>query len=404
MRLRALVRSLKRAQSLRSLQAEIIEVNYQRPESLQIVIEGADAVVHLAGALLPRRGEALLDARLRLLRWAGISQPASSITQQGDFSLKGNLTLLPDGIALREGEGELFGSAFSGGFNYRGGENGEISLTLKSEQMDLAKLFGANGSKVTLWDFLAEKRVEDEEAPFSQSLAWLGKLHAKADISIGAISLPGLEDGALEANVALKEGVLDINRLLISSGRDINIQAAGRLTGLNSDPLGELTLAVQAGTRQGLSALGAFLNVPENILSSPEGLAAFVPVNVTAAIRSSDAEAKGLTTMLEGSVGKSDIKIKLDFAGAPANWTSGQFGIQGSITNASGKALLQQLRPQLKVSDLAGFEEGRGTLSLEANGVPESGLESKLGVCTRENIRIWKVQLAASESDPDKPD
>ena len=64
MRLRALVRSLKRAQSLRSLQAEIIEVNYQRPESLQIVIEGADAVVHLAGALLPRRGEALLDANL----------------------------------------------------------------------------------------------------------------------------------------------------------------------------------------------------------------------------------------------------------------------------------------------------------------------------------------------------
>jgi uncharacterized protein involved in outer membrane biogenesis len=318
------------------------------------------------------------DALLRLLRWAGISQLASSITQQGDFSLAGNLTLLPGGIALREGEGELFGSAFSGGFNYRGGENGEISLTLKSEQMDLAKLFGANGTKVTLWDFLAEKRVEDEEAPFSQSLAWLGKLHAKADISIGAITLPGLEDGALEANVSLKEGVLDINRLLINSGRDINIQAAGRLTGLKSDPLGELTLAVQAGTRQGLSALGAFLNVPENILSSPEGLAAFAPVNVTAAIRSSDAEAKGLTTILEGSVGKSDIKMKLDFAGAPANWTLGQLGIQGSITNASGKALLQQLRPQLKVSDLAGFDEGQGRLSLDANGVPESGLELKL--------------------------
>ncbi|MHA1164191.1 MAG: AsmA family protein [Alphaproteobacteria bacterium] len=321
------------------------------------------------------------DALLRLFRWAGVSQPANSITQQGEFLLKGKLTLRPDGIALRDGEGELFGSAFNGGFNYRGGVDGEISLTLKSERMDLARLFGSSGSKVTLRDFIAAERVESEDAPFSQSLAWLGKLQARADVSIGAISLPGLEDGVLEAKLALKEGVLDIHKLLVNSGKDLNIQAAGRLTGLNSEPQGELTLAVQAGTGQGLSALGAFLNVPENVLGSPEGLAAFAPVNVTAAIRSSEpeeSEAKGLSTLLEGTVGTSDLKMKIDFAGAPADWISGRLGVQGSMTNASGKALLQQLRPQLRTNDLAGFDEGEGTLSLEVNGVPESGMQTRL--------------------------
>lgn len=63
-RLRALVRSLERAHSLRPLRVEIIEVDYHQSESLQIAVEGADAIVHLAGALLPRRGETLIDANL----------------------------------------------------------------------------------------------------------------------------------------------------------------------------------------------------------------------------------------------------------------------------------------------------------------------------------------------------
>lgn len=75
-RLRALVRSLERAQSLRPLRAEIIEVDYRQPDSLQAAVEGADVVVHLAGALLPRRRETLLDANLETTR--AIVETASS--------------------------------------------------------------------------------------------------------------------------------------------------------------------------------------------------------------------------------------------------------------------------------------------------------------------------------------
>jgi NAD(P)-dependent dehydrogenase (short-subunit alcohol dehydrogenase family) len=67
-RLRALVRSLARAQSLPELGAEIIVVDYRRPETLREAVAGADVVVHLAGALLPRRGESLLQANVDATR------------------------------------------------------------------------------------------------------------------------------------------------------------------------------------------------------------------------------------------------------------------------------------------------------------------------------------------------
>jgi uncharacterized protein YbjT (DUF2867 family) len=75
--LRALVRSRERARSLRPLGAEIIEVDYRRLESLRKAVEGAEAIVHLAGALLPRRGETLLDANLEA---TGVVVKASSLS------------------------------------------------------------------------------------------------------------------------------------------------------------------------------------------------------------------------------------------------------------------------------------------------------------------------------------
>ena len=64
MRLRALVRPSARAQSLRALGAEMIVVDYRRPETLREAVAGAEVVVHLAGALLPRRGETLAQANV----------------------------------------------------------------------------------------------------------------------------------------------------------------------------------------------------------------------------------------------------------------------------------------------------------------------------------------------------
>jgi uncharacterized protein YbjT (DUF2867 family) len=68
MRLRALVRSSARAQSLHALGAEIIVVDYRQPETLRDALAGAEVVVHLAGALLPRRGETLVQANVDATR------------------------------------------------------------------------------------------------------------------------------------------------------------------------------------------------------------------------------------------------------------------------------------------------------------------------------------------------
>lgn len=55
---------MKRAEDLRPLAGELVEVNYRDPQSLHAGLEGADAIVHLAGALKPRRGETLQEANV----------------------------------------------------------------------------------------------------------------------------------------------------------------------------------------------------------------------------------------------------------------------------------------------------------------------------------------------------
>jgi uncharacterized protein YbjT (DUF2867 family) len=67
-RLRALVRSLARVQSLQGLGVEIIVVDYRQPETLRDAVAGAEVVVHLAGALLPRHGETLMQANVDATR------------------------------------------------------------------------------------------------------------------------------------------------------------------------------------------------------------------------------------------------------------------------------------------------------------------------------------------------
>lgn len=63
-RLRALVRDLGRSADLRDLPAELIQVDYDDAESLERAVSGADCVAHLAGSLVPRAGDSLLEANL----------------------------------------------------------------------------------------------------------------------------------------------------------------------------------------------------------------------------------------------------------------------------------------------------------------------------------------------------
>jgi uncharacterized protein YbjT (DUF2867 family) len=71
-RIRAVVRDVSRADGLRPLAAEIIEVNFHDPASLREAVEGAEALVHLPGTLWPRNGESLWDAN---------SQPAIAVIE-----------------------------------------------------------------------------------------------------------------------------------------------------------------------------------------------------------------------------------------------------------------------------------------------------------------------------------
>lgn len=58
------MRSSRSASAVRDLPAKIVRVDYRDTSSLISAFDGAEAVVHLAGALQPRRGESLYDANV----------------------------------------------------------------------------------------------------------------------------------------------------------------------------------------------------------------------------------------------------------------------------------------------------------------------------------------------------
>ncbi len=62
------MRSAARAENLRGLPAEVVEVNYADAQSLEDALKGARGVAHLAGALVPRSGDSLAESNLAITR------------------------------------------------------------------------------------------------------------------------------------------------------------------------------------------------------------------------------------------------------------------------------------------------------------------------------------------------
>lgn len=316
----------------------------------------------------------------RLMRWAGIEADPDVAAQPGEYSLKGNLTAARSMFELTDAEGNLFGSAFTGSLTYRGGENGDLNVALKSDRLDLARLLGAKASAKSLVSLfgLDGSQQENTDSEVPSSTGWLDGVRAEADVNIGAVTLTGLGESALEAKLVRSKDALDIRRLQLTSKGNVDIQAGGRLTGLSGHPQGSLTLAVQADSGAGIRSLGEFFEMPGIAERSPERLAALTPLRITAAVKSVSPESPGLDVQLEGSTGKSDLLMKVALEGKPAEWRSARIDLQGSMKNQSGIDLLQQLRPELTDADLDSFATGGGLLSIEANGVANDGLQTKL--------------------------
>ena len=313
----------------------------------------------------------------RLLRWAGVTSAPDAAKQSGAFTLAGTLAAGPQQVALEQFEGSLLDSAFNGAFSYLGGEESAVSLTLKSNRMDLAKVLGSGASAGSVWALFGAGSGPQGDGASGSGLGFLGRTRVDADVSIGEVSFAGLGTSSLDAKLTLDDGALDIRKLDLSSTSNVTIKAGGQLSDLSGKPKGSLTLAMTAADTQGIAALAKFLEIPQVDGQSPEQLAALAPLQLTSAIRSVQSEKSGLEVQLNGALGGSAVAAKLDLEGSPAAWRTSQLAINASLTNKSGLDLLQQLQPRLDKSDPAVFVGGGGALSLEASGVPETGLAAK---------------------------
>ena len=339
------------------------------------------------------------DSLSRLLRWAGMETDADLVAQQGNFAIAGKLAVLPRKFSLGEMEGDLFGSAFKGDLAYETGDQNTLSVSLQSDRMDLARVLGSKASARALLTALKGNSGEQGDAAGGSGLAgWLGKTHADADINIAAVTLAGLGETAAEMKVAFDQSSLDIKHLQLTSGTDATIQAGGRLAGLDGTPQGNITLAVQANNAKGVVAMGEFFELPALADRTPERVAALTPILLTAAVKSAEQEAPGLDVKLEGTMGKSDVVLNMDMQGLPSAWREAKLALQASLSNKNGKELLQQLRPGLTSAALEDFSAGPGAISLETNGTPAKGLDTKLVLGSGGTNASMKGKFTVGES------
>ena len=317
----------------------------------------------------------------RLLRWAGVETDASVVTQQGDFSLQGDVNIQPKKFQLNEASGNLFGSVFEGNLDYSSDTDSKLAVNLKSERLDLARLLGSKATAPALLSLWSDSG--DHVSPSSDSeskVSLLGGVRTDADVKIGSVTLSGLGETAVDMKVSFDRSTLDIKRLSVVSGQDVAIQAGGRLAGLDGKPEGNITLSIQANSGKGVIGIGEFLELADISKSDSARVAALTPVQITAAIKSAGSAESGLGVQVEGSLGKSDLLMKLDLAGGPSLWREADVVMQASLANERGIDLLKQLRPGLSKSANDSFAGGAGRVSLEVEGVPKTGLKTRFAL------------------------
>jgi len=316
----------------------------------------------------------------RLLRWAGIDSDANAVTQQGEFALEGQMSVGPGRFSLNEAKGDLLGSAFKGNVDFSDGSDGKervLSVNLQSERMDLEQVLGPKASARTFLSLWPGTKGQEDKSQNSWTSV-LGESRIDADVNIGAVTLAGLGETAVDMKISFDRSALDVRRLSLVSGPDAALQAGGSLTGLDVKPAGNITLSIQANSGKGVIGIAKFLDAPGITESTPERVALLTPVQITAAVKSVDSDDAGLDVQVEGSLGKSDLLMKLDVSGDPSKWREAKIALQAGLSNNSGIELLRQVRAGMSKPSTTSFPGGAGMVSLEAEGTPRSGLNTKL--------------------------
>lgn len=319
-----------------------------------------------------------------LLRWLAHDPGQALRTEIGAFSLAGDLDVSRNLISVAELRGELDGAAFSGQVEYEPAPadgRGSLALTLKSERLDLNR---ALADAVTLDDLLdtpEEQRSEQAEELFSprvaRMLGALAGIDADVEIAFGAVALPGMAEGPLDAQFSYRDGTLDIARLSFNAGDSIGVQGQGRIEQLTKAPSGKVDFALTAANENAAKLILESLGLADWMGEDERRIAVLAPLDLAIGVEAQrSGKVSNVALDIAGSAGETNLAVKGTFEGRIDNFEKGAIDGEVTLTSPNGRQIVELIAPG-RAANLGDGEvaaNGEGVLRITAKGSPGSGM------------------------------
>lgn len=329
-----------------------------------------------------------------LTRWAAGSRDVSGQASPGEFTFAANARIGDGALDLADVEGELSGTKFGGSLRLQGGERRLVEISLDSDRLDLRELMG-EGALLGSWlpSFAPDSASEGSEiGPGSEEsfLAGLRGDDMRVTLRVGELLLPNIPPGKLDAQFALQEDTLDVDRLDFGAAGALSLNGKGRIERLSQAPSGRVDFALSAVDVESLRVVAELFGFPEDVRRSKH-LSALAPLDLQVKLTAArDGEATQASIELGGKAGGSDVSLRASAVGDPAEPEAATIDVKGRVAGERPQALLVLLFPELPVERLAATGQSEGTLTVKLAGIPNrkmtgvAALETKaIGIALR---------------------
>ncbi len=276
------------------------------------------------------------------------------------LTLRGDLTLASDRIAIEQLKAELDRQAITGRFGYDAATTGHparINAALKASELDVDAALSFGNA------LLSGSRIE---RPHDMTIA----------VDIDHAIIAGLDARDASARLKVDAGGLQVDRLSVADLGGAAFSVSGHIVTAPPSPHGSLQLDFAATDMTPVQVLLSRV-APKTAQAFSHGAKAMAPAKLHAVLAIVGVPgAHQIKLTVDGNLGKSALAFSTETALDPITFNPGDIKLHGQLTADEGKALVAMLGLDRIVS----VTSGPGALTLSASGPLRGGwrVESKL--------------------------
>ncbi len=310
-----------------------------------------------------------------LTHWASAKSKKKTVFASNPYFLKGNISYSPEKFEITDLRGDLNGAGISGLFKYDYTARKEFVLELDSDKVDLRDVVS---KQTTLKKLLVDSASEDDgEQSAEQQNSLLGNLaslQGRVKLRIGRMHMPNLTGRDIVVDGRLSGGLFALKSFKMIADDGLRISGRGQIKNLNKKPEGNVRFSLEADTSQGLQSLARQVELPDNILKNDRLLNDLSPLRVAITLNMLSGDLPSTDISIAGSAAKSQLTINARHEGSINTLGDKQLDLSGTLINPKSSSLISQLTRSR--GSQSTNENGQGTFSLQANGIPNNGLNT----------------------------